>query len=189
MKTATVESSAFSKKNNEPTNAALISPLADNLMIGGASILTFILYWLYVENTASTTAIAITAGYLAFIVNWPHFLSSYQLMYVDYRKHILQKQSFFWAAVVSPILIIAVLVFGIVAKSTVTLAVMAQGMYLSVGWHYVKQIFGTAIVTSAVQKRYFGNGNELLFYSIFTQFGRCHGFQPISELQKIPLMA
>ncbi len=139
-----------------PTRNALISPLADALMIGGASILTFLLYWLFVEKTGSVLAVSATAAALAFGVNSPHFMASYQLMYGDYRHMITQKKSFFWAAVISPIFLIATLAVAFSFRSHAMLSFLIQGMFLSVGWHYVKQTFGTAIVTSAAQKRFFG---------------------------------
>jgi hypothetical protein len=139
-----------------PTRNALISPLADALMIGGASIATFLLYWLFVEKSGSILAVSTTAAALAFVVNSPHFMASYQLMYGDYRHMITQKKSFFWAAVISPILLITALALAFSFRSHAMLSFLIQGMYLSVGWHYVKQTFGTAIVTSAAQKRFFG---------------------------------
>lgn len=138
------------------TRYALISPLADALMIGGASIITFLLYWLFVEKSGSILAVSTTAAALSFIVNSPHFMASYQLMYGDYRHLILQKKSFFWAAVISPIVLIMALAFAFSFRSHAMLSFLIQGMYLSVGWHYVKQTFGTAIVTSTAQRRFFG---------------------------------
>jgi hypothetical protein len=133
---------------------AMISPIIDNLMIGGASLIAFALYWLFVDKTTSVANIAWIGFYLSFIVNWPHFMASYQLLYSDYGHLILKKKSFFWAAVVSPVLIALLIAVGVFAASQDVLSLLAQGMYLTVGWHYVKQIFGTAIVASAVQKRY-----------------------------------
>lgn len=142
-------------KEIKTSPATLISPLADSLMIGGLSIVSFILYWLYVDRGASEYTVAEMAFWLSFVVNFPHFFSSYQLLYGDYRKQILRKKSFLWAGIGAPALIVAGLAYGILGRDTKWLGVMAQLMFLSVGWHYVRQIFGTAVVTSAVQKRYF----------------------------------
>jgi hypothetical protein len=150
--------SSFSPSQNQPSQAAkayLISPLGDSLMIGGASILVFLFYWFFVDKSASTIPISFTAFALSYVINWPHFLSSYQLLYKDYRSLLFKKPSFFWAAFVSPLLIIGILVAGVMTSNVEIFVFMVQGMYLSVGWHYVKQIYGTALVTSAVQKRYF----------------------------------
>lgn len=143
---------------NEPdvTNASLISPVWDHLLIGGASIIAFLIYWLFVDTKMSVSTVGEAAFWLSFVVNFPHFLSSYQLLYSDNRQHIFRKKSFFWAAVLAPALIISVLAFGTYTANMPLLGLMAQCMFLSVGWHYMKQIFGTAVVTSAAQKRYFG---------------------------------
>lgn len=136
--------------------ASLLGPRTDIFMIGGASIIACVLYWLFVDQSAPVTSIAFFAFYLSFIINFPHFMASYLLLYGDYRKQILKKKSFFWAAVVSPVLIIGAIGYGISAANQQVLAFLVQSMYLSVGWHYVKQIYGVSLVTSAVQKRYFG---------------------------------
>ena len=139
-----------------PTQAALITPLADASIIGGLSIVAFLLFWIFIDKSASTLAISMTAYAFSFVINSPHFMASYQLLYGDYRHMIRTKKAFFWAAVVSPILLIGVLITAFVFRSHMVLSLMIQGMYLSVGWHYVKQTFGTAIVTSAAQRRFFG---------------------------------
>ncbi len=147
----------------EPISATLISPLIDNLMIGGLSIIVMVFYWMFVDPNAMVFySVTVTAYVFSFLVNMPHFLASYQLLYGDYRKLILQKKSFFWAAVLSPLLIIAGLSYGIYTKSASALSLMIQGMYFSVGWHYIKQIYGTALVTSAIQNRYFGKWEKIL---------------------------
>jgi hypothetical protein len=125
-------------------------------MIGGASIVTCLLYWMFVDPAASTASIAILAFYLSFVINFPHFLSSYQLLYGDYRAQIFKKKSYLWAAVGAPTLIIAALAFAIFTLNRDVLVFLTQVMYLTVGWHYVKQIFGVSVVASAIQKRYFG---------------------------------
>jgi len=139
-----------------PIEASMIGPIADIMMIGGASIIACLLYWMFVDPTASIANVAAMAYALSFVINYPHFASSYQLLYGDYRAQILKKKSFFWAAIIAPVLIIAAIGSGIAMASPAVLSFLIQGMYLSVGWHYVKQIFGVSIVASAVQKRYFG---------------------------------
>lgn len=150
-------------------NAFLLGPNLDVWMIGGASIVTCLLYWMFVDANASTATIAILAFNLSFVINFPHFLSSYQLLYGDYRRKILRKNSFLWAAVGAPLLIGGALVYGIAASNVHVLVFLTQAMYLSVGWHYVKQIFGVSIVASAVQKRYFGKlERNLILLNLFS---------------------
>jgi hypothetical protein len=136
--------------------ASMLGPWTDILMIGGASILVSLAYWLFVDPTISTSNIAFVAFNLSFIINYPHFLASYQLLYGDYKKHILTQKPFLWAAVVSPILVAGAIAAGIYSENLHVLAFLVQGMFLTVGWHYVKQIYGVSLVASAIQKRYFG---------------------------------
>lgn len=167
-----LNSSPQKNRDPQPHHAFLLSPWADSLMIGGLSIFVFVLYWLYVDLGASAYTVAEMAFWLSFVVNFPHFFSSYQLLYGDYRKRIFQKKSYLWAAVISPLLIVAALAYGIVARDTKWLALLAQGMFLSVGWHYVKQIFGTAIVTSAIQKRYFTTWERnFILFNLYSVWG------------------
>ena len=135
--------------------AAMISPLWDNLLIGGLSIIVFIFYWLFVDKEASTVNVSETAFWLSFIVNFPHFISSYLILYYDNRKQLFTKKSFIWAGLIVPVLLIAVIGFGAFNGDSAWLGLLVQFMYFSVGWHYVKQIFGTAVVASAVEKKYF----------------------------------
>ena len=113
-------------------------------------------YWLFVDPTISTGNIAFVSFNLSFIINYPHFSASYQLLYGDYKKQILTQKSFFWAAIISPILIAGGITAGILSENLHVLAFLVQGMFLTVGWHYVKQIYGVSLVASAIQKRYFG---------------------------------
>jgi hypothetical protein len=165
---------ASQKHSTEPqvTEASLISPLWDHFLIGGGSILAFFVYWLFVDTSSSVATVAEAAFWLSFVVNFPHFLSSYQLLYGDNGKHIFKKPTFFWAGVAAPALLIALLVVGTVTNNVPLLGLMAQGMFLSVGWHYMKQIFGTAVVASAAQKRYFGNWERVfILLSLYSLWG------------------
>ena len=132
----------------------LLGPTADVLIIGGASLVMAALSWLVVDRSANTSQISWTAFYLAFIINNPHFMASYVLLYWDKRKELLRKPAFLWAAVIAPALIVALLAVGIFAASTTLLGYAVNIMFFTVGWHYIKQIYGTIIVTS-VRRGYY----------------------------------
>jgi hypothetical protein len=85
----------------------LVSPAADVLMAGGASLLLFAILKLTVPKTADTSALAAALYYAAFLVNYPHFAASYQLLYADagkdffsYAKHPWFTLKLWWAGVV-----------------------------------------------------------------------------------------
>src|SRR4051812_31665969 len=124
-------------------------------MIGGLSVLTFAVAYLFVDKTGSTNQISWAAFYLAFLVNNPHFMASYVLLYWDKRKELFTNKRFLWAAIVAPTLILGYMFACIFASSPKYLSYAVNVMYFTVGWHYIKQIYGTVVVTSAKRGYYF----------------------------------
>lgn len=176
---------AFKMEATTVTNDAMISPVADHLLIGGASIIAFFIYWLFVDAASGKSGVAEAAFWLTFVINSPHFLSSYLLLYGSNRKLLFKKPSFIWAGFVAPALLIGILVYGAKTTNVHLLGLMAQGMYLSVGWHYVKQIFGTAVVASAIQKRYFGPvERNLILLNLYSIWGVSWVFSNIQKTSK-----
>ncbi len=133
----------------------LLSPSLDVLMIGGASILLFCISWLAIDKGSSTSQISWAAFYLAFAINNPHFMASYVLLYWDKRAQLLKQPRFLWAAVIAPSLIIAYMIGCVAFASPRFLSYAVNFMYFTVGWHYIKQIYGTIVVTSARRGYYF----------------------------------
>lgn len=141
-------------KTREP---AMLGPRADLLLIGGASIVLYFLYYLFVGSTPSQLAesLPVLVYFLFYAVNLPHFAASYQLLYVDHRKLIFRDLRFFWAAVVVPVLLAAGIAFAIRTANAQLMALLAQGMFLAIGWHYVKQAFHAVVLASAVHNYHF----------------------------------
>lgn len=141
---------------------SLASPAADVLMAGGASLLLFAILKLTVPKTADTSALAAALYYAAFLVNYPHFAASYQLLYADagkdffsYAKHPWFTLKLWWAGVVVPLLLIGYLGYAMLQPTTAEVGYLVNAMYFFVGWHYVKQIFGCVIVLSTVKKVFY----------------------------------
>ena len=134
-------------------NSFLISPKIDWLTIGGLSIIILPLFLFFVPNDANvSTQVGWVLYGIAFLVNYPHFTVSYQLLYGDYRKLILSEFRFFWAGVIVPILLIAYIVWAHFQQTTESLAYFVEFMFVIVGWHYVKQSYGSVMVTSSLKK-------------------------------------
>lgn len=144
---------------------SLLSPSTDFWMVAGASLIFFIGFHFLVPQSQTTNTVSWIMYYLAFAVNYPHFMLSYQILYVDHRANILKKPSYFWAAIICPIILIAVIMWGFTEATPSIFPLLVQLMYISVGWHYIKQIFGTMVVTSAQKKFYFSPAEKwpLLF--------------------------
>ncbi len=133
----------------------LLSPGLDFFMIGGASLMMFGIVYLLVDASAGTSQISWAMFYLAFAVNNPHFLASYQLLYWDKRHELFSQRRFFWAAIVVPILAITYMVACIFSLSPRMLSYAVNFMYFTVGWHYIKQIYGAVLVSAARNHYYF----------------------------------
>jgi hypothetical protein len=146
----------------------LLSPVLDVLMIGGASIALFALSYFGVDKNGDTTQISWAAFYLAFAVNNPHFMASYLLLYRDKRRELLTNPRFFWAAILAPTLIAGYMAGCIFLKSPKYLSYAVNFMYFTVGWHYIKQIYGTVVVTAARRGYFFSlNESRLLKANLF----------------------
>lgn len=142
-------------KRREP---ALLSPSMDVLMIGGASLLMFAFAYLFVDKNGSTTQISWAAFYLAMLINNPHFMASYVLLYWDKRKELFTNKRFLWAGIVAPTLVIGYMAGAVLLESPRYLSYAVNFMFFTVGWHYIKQIYGTVVVTNARRGYYFTKG-------------------------------
>jgi hypothetical protein len=145
-----------------PTSTSLLSPAADIFMAGGASIVFFIFIHFFLSKELSTYTFSWIAYYLAFLVNYPHFASSYQLLYGDsgkyffaFRTHWRHALQLWWAGIIMPGLLIAYMVYAFMQGSEQLFGLTVNAMFFLVGWHYVRQIFGCVIILSAAKKVYF----------------------------------
>lgn len=127
----------------------------DVLLMGGISIIFCLGFWIFFDKSISVLTVSQTAATLAFIVNHPHFLSSYMLLYGDFRKKIKQSKRYFFAAIIAPGILAGVLISALMNKDQALMGHIITAMFFLVGWHYVKQIFGCVIVSSAQRKIYY----------------------------------
>ena len=139
----------------------LVSPGADSWLLGAASILFFGIVSFTQKNASPDSTVKWAVFYAAFAINYPHFLASYQLLYWDFRAKIFRELKFFWAAVVVPLILLGLLGACFFSQNPKWLGYFANAMYISVGWHYVKQIFGGISVCNA-RNKYFYNKIERL---------------------------
>jgi hypothetical protein len=117
-------------------------------LLGGASILMCLATWAFSDRTASVATVGKLVFGLSFVVNYPHFLSSYVLIYKDFRNGIFTNFRYFLAAVIVPFVLISLLGYAIFNEQVPLMGHLISIMFFLVGWHYVKQIFGCIIVSS-----------------------------------------
>ncbi len=132
-----------------PPRGALVSPLLDFLAVGGLSILACVALHLAVPHDADLRRFEKAMYWTGIAVNWPHFMLSYQLLYWDRRRSLLSRPRFVWAGLVAPAILAAALAAPLVAGSATLLAGCVQAMFFLVGWHYVRQAYGCAVVLAA----------------------------------------
>lgn len=125
------------------------------LLLGGFSIIFCLATWAMPNVNAWIYPASQAAFTLAFVCNHPHFLSSYVLLYGDYRKQLFKNWRFFWAGVLAPTFLAAGLLKGLFTADREILAHIITLMFFLVGWHYVKQVFGCVMVTSALRRQYY----------------------------------
>lgn len=158
--------------------AYLISPAVDFLMVGGLALLIVpLLLFVIPPRFANGEAIlpySVLLGALVvnhiFFINYPHFAASYQLMYRNFSSKFRGENlplhlhwRYVFAGVVFPILFIAYVAYAFAAQKLVLLGYLVNFMFLTVGWHYCKQAFGTLMVLSALKGIYYAPWQRRLF--------------------------
>ncbi len=141
----------------------LISKYVDWLLIGGASIFALAVIFLSVPQKEVSREFALLMYNFAFLVNYPHFMASYFMLYDDYRKKIFTEFRFFWAAIIVPTIILGLLALGFNKPNSGILNHLTNSLFFFVGWHYVKQIFGGIIVTNSFSDYFY---NQSMKYAL-----------------------
>lgn len=119
--------------------SSLISPLVDFLCVGGLSILVLVPLLL----TGRTDLVLIGAGaqaWLATLINMPHFMASYRLVYGS-RKMMSEHK---WAAIYLPALMLVYMAVAVwqaqSSQAMVYVFITISSVYLA--WHYTGQVWG-----------------------------------------------
>ena len=153
----------------EPAAAAtrhrgyLFHPFIDFLLAGGGSLLIAVPVILLIRDKAAVEASAVAWGLvLSNVLNFPHFANSYQLLYTGIWTRILGTTSaskvrmrYIWAGFVAPTLIGSFLFGAYLAGDVRLLGYSANAMAFTVGWHYMKQGYGSIAVLSAIRRIYY----------------------------------
>lgn len=143
-----------------------------SLFSGGLSIIFCALFLIFFKAKDSVYEISQVGVALAFVINFPHFLSSYVMLYSDFKSKIFKNKRFFLAAVIVPLVLFGFTAYGLATASNQILAGLVTSMYFFVGWHYVKQIFGCFIVTSAQRKVYYSKTERrVLLWNLCSLWG------------------
>jgi len=137
----------------------------DFLLLGGGSIAALIIIRTAFEFAFKAEGAAISFGvtlFLANLINHPHFAHSYQIFYNDYLRKLFSSEYAFdlrirylLCGLILPTVLLGALSGAIYFEKPRILGLAANAMFFLVGWHYVKQGFGMAMVDAALKKRFF----------------------------------
>ncbi len=148
--------------NNDDKQYAMTTPFGDFLFVGGITLLFFPL--VLFKNLTVTHEIAMAAFALAFVINYPHFMHSYQLLYKgfykkvrDHEASIPRKIRLLISGFIAPLILIDFLLVGIIQEDHKMLGYATNIMLFLVGWHYVKQGYGILMILSVRQKIFYTN--------------------------------
>jgi hypothetical protein len=119
--------------------AAIISPTVDLLLVGGLSLIVFVPLLL----SGRRDLVLIGAGAQAMIaglVNMPHFMASYRIVYRD-RASIMKHK---WASIYVPAILIGFIALALweAQQSRVLVIVLITISSVYLAWHYTGQVWG-----------------------------------------------
>ncbi len=132
--------------------------MTEAFLMGGLSIVLYILFTLFVKTDAAHIVSTIAFS-LAFLVNYPHFMASYYILYKENRHKLLSSVRYIWASILVPLILLVLLLVAHLQSNISLLGLIVNVMFFTVGWHYVKQIFG-CLVVSNIFKTFFYNAFE-----------------------------
>ena len=117
---------------------AMLSPLADALCVGGASILVALIVLAFDIRLPPryTPAMVVTN----FLINAPHFLVTYRLLYGSRRRRLEHRG----VAVFMPLLLLLYMIFALVVypQNPMILGAMVGAGAVLLAWHYTGQAWG-----------------------------------------------
>jgi hypothetical protein len=129
------------------------------LILGGGTLLLLPLCW-WCESLLgldeSELLIGLWTFHAASLINDPHFAVTYLLFYKNVKERALgralapaQRVRYWVVGLVLPLILAGVALVALAQSSAVVLGLLIQLMFFLVGFHYVKQGFGTLMVLSA----------------------------------------
>ncbi len=142
-----------------PARPTMLNPVVDFLAVGGLSLLVFLPLLL----TGQTALLVAGAGIQAFVgtvINMPHFMASYRIVYRS--KEMILKHK--WATIFVPAIMVVYLAFAIVESQRDPWMLIVFGWVASgyLAWHYTGQAWGMMASYSHLAGRPFDATERLL---------------------------
>src|SRR5688572_18021450 len=143
------------------SSSYLFGPISDFLLLGGGSLIVLGIIRAFTPVESKEFALLITLAF-ANVINHPHFANSYQIFYRDFGKKLTSypdglRKRYFIAGIVVPIVLISFFASAIILEAPRVLGTGANLMFFFVGWHYVKQGYGMAMVDAVLKRSFFAD--------------------------------
>jgi len=123
----------------EARRASVISPVIDLLCVGGLSLLFFVPLLLSGRRDLVLVGVGVQA-WLATVINMPHFMASYRLVYRS-RESILRHK---WASIYVPAILLVYIIVALwqAQQSSWMVVVLVSVSSAYLAWHYTGQVWG-----------------------------------------------
>lgn len=149
---------------------SLLSPAADFLLTGGGSLLVYAAMLLLVPtDEVAMGRIAIASIVLLFLVNYPHFAHSYQLLYQGFARKLTDRTSsvslrlrYAWVGIGVPLIIAGYFAVCIALQSPRWLGYSLNAMFLLAAWHFARQGYGVLVVLSALKGAFLSRREQIV---------------------------
>jgi hypothetical protein len=139
----------------------LFGPVVDFICIGGGSFMVIALVALFhTMHTPPPPPLLFMVLFTATILNFPHFVHSYQIFYTRFGTKIATeagalRRRYVFAGILIPTGLLAAIAAAIGLEAPIGIAVLGSLFVFLTGWHYVKQGYGLLIVDSVLKRRFF----------------------------------
>lgn len=139
----------------------LFGPIIDFFLLGGGSLLGLVLIKLLFGHVDYVQVLTVTI-LLANFINHPHFAHSYQMFYREFGSKITKypldlRIRYIASGILVPIALAIFFTLTIYFESMRALGLAANLMFFMVGWHYVKQGYGMAMVDAVLKRRFYSD--------------------------------
>jgi hypothetical protein len=142
-------------------NRSFFSPWVDFLCLGGGSLIALPILGLLIPDGAAQQA-GICILVLSFLINYPHFVHSYQIFYGSYDQVMgssnldrTLRRRYLWAGFALPMLFVAYFALALSGNAPAMLRYAVNAMVFLSGWHYVKQGYGMLMIDAALKHNFF----------------------------------
>ncbi len=139
--------------------ASMLSPLIDLLCVGGLSVILFVPLLL----SGRSDLLLIGAGaqaWLATVINMPHFMASYRIVYRD--RDMIRRHK--WATIYVPVILFLYIAVALweAQKSPALVIVLISVASAYLAWHYTGQVWGMMASFAYLDGKGFDNRERFL---------------------------